>query len=150
MADSHSSHVDSTHDEGGHEPISVGVRGVVISMISLGVLIVFTLFLASFLIEQPVPDAIETETPAPNWDTSSVPPSPRVTPEQAKMYREMLAAQKKQLAETVMVDRTNNIARIPLDRAMQLLESEGLEAFEQLTGSASGNDSNSENEESEN
>lgn len=148
MTDSNSPQFDPEHDAAGHEPLSVKTRGVVIASISLAILVVAALLLADQLIRQTAPET-NSEGVASPWDATSEPPAPRVTPQQAKMYREMLADQKRQLAETVFLDRKNNIAQIPLDRAMQLLETEGFEAFERLTENGN-SDEPSSNKESEN
>lgn len=148
MTDSNTPHFDPDHEAAGHEPLAVKTRGVVTAMIGLAVLIVLAMLLANLLIQKEVP-ATDSDAVASPWSASPEPPTPRVTPQQSKMYREMLAEQKRQLTKTIFLDRKNNIAQIPLDRAMQLLETEGFEAFERLTENGNSAEPNS-NKESEN
>lgn len=150
MTDSKSPQFDPAQDEIGHEPLAVSIRGVVIAMVSLAALLVFTLVLANLLIQTTTPESTVSDSVTPSWNADRLPPAPRVTPKQAREFREMLAQQKAQLGETVLRDSKNNIAQIPLDRAIELLESEGLDAFDRLTGSDSNPGSNSTDKESEN
>jgi hypothetical protein len=115
--------VDSLAVAAGHEtrdaPVVPVVLGVVVLLVGLGVTVLVSTWLAGAWIGRPMslsqPTGLATPVAPPP------PPEPRLEEQPGAQLREVRAAEDAILSSTAWVDRQDGIARIPIDRAIDLL-----------------------------
>jgi hypothetical protein len=115
--------VDSLAVAAGHEtrdaPIVPIVLGAVVLVIGMGVTVLVSTWLAGAWIGRPL--ALEQPTGPATPVVPPPPPEPRLEEQPGAQLREVRAAEDAILNNAAWVDRQDGIARIPIDRAIDLL-----------------------------
>lgn len=112
----------SSHDGRQHEPATASVRGILITGLGLALLVALSLVSMESLVKWLDPAPMPAGEP-----TSSAEPPPR-TVLSARQHMDLQAYLQREHARLNSygwVDQATNIARIPIDRAMKLLEERG-------------------------
>ncbi len=112
-----------TH-QAGLEPAGVSLPAVLLTGLAAIVLVVGAVVGLRAYYRAYVPDLT---LPAPRQF-----PGPQVQPDETGQLRELLAAQRAQLAGYAWADRDKGLVRVPIDRAMQLIVQKGEHAFDPL------------------
>jgi hypothetical protein len=113
--------------QGGYEKSDLRSRPIVVFGVSLGVMVALAFVVAYGMIHvlgwwgRP-----RLETPASPLATRTVPPEPRLQVEAPKDLTSLQAAEQEVLTTYAWVSKEAGIARIPLERAMQLVLERGL------------------------
>ena len=109
-----------------HEPNEIGVRYVVIGLAAIAMLIVAALALNFGWLAIAGRDAdsadVQPATPAPE----NVQTLPRLDPNQAKSLAELRADERRLLTSYEWLDEQQGLARIPIDRAIEIIAEQGL------------------------
>lgn len=110
----------SEHPNPGYETKDVNTRGVFLTGLGLAIALVIVLgatglFFHSLDIQKP----LTTATPV-------IPPEPRLQVDPANDLHTMQATQQAILNSYDWVDEGNGIARIPIDRALEIIAAQGL------------------------
>ena len=115
--------VDSLAVAAGHEtgdaPLAPIVAGVVALVVMLGLSVLASTWIAAAWIGRPLP--LEQPTGLATPAAPPPPPEPRLEEQPGAQLREVRAAEEAVLTSTAWVDRQNGIARIPIDRAIDIL-----------------------------
>lgn len=110
----------------GHEPEAVPARAVFwwsVGLVGLvGLALVLAAALAQFLL---TPEPARRDA-LPNLEVQTVPTEPQLQPRPARELQTLRAAEDEVLETYGWVDRQQGLARIPIDRAMELLAEKGL------------------------
>lgn len=121
------------HDrtETGHEPSAVNMRAIWWSGIGLAVLIVgsFVLMwqlLVMFSRDQATSPDAGTDMAVRASQPSRLPDSPELNPDQTVALRQLRDRERAWLDEYEWLDRQAGIARIPIDRAIEIVSTSGL------------------------
>jgi hypothetical protein len=117
------SRVDPVAVSAGHETRDLPLMPVVIGGVSIAVVIGIAVVAATWMqaarVDQPLslspPPGLATPVPP------SAPPEPRLEEEPGAQLRAVRAAEDSVLTTAAWVDRPNGVARIPIDRAIDLL-----------------------------
>jgi hypothetical protein len=112
---------------GGHEPDAVPARAVVWTAIGLmlGLVLALALAYATFelLAEHDKPPATEVTAAPPR-----AVPAPQLNPDQQRTLQALRHAEQAILGSYEWIDGQQGIARIPIDRAMEILAEKGLDS----------------------
>ncbi len=112
----------------GHEPLAISVRAVVLTTIGLVALVVVTLVAIG-----PLTRVLTPREAAEEVDSLSQLPreAPQTTvglnPNQARDRLQLVEQQQKWLGEYAWLNDSEQVARIPIDRAMQIVRERGLD-----------------------
>jgi len=113
--------------QGGYEKSDLRSRPIVVFGVILGVMVALAFIAAYGMIhllgwwERP-----RLETPASPLATRTVPPEPRLQVEAPKNLKSLQAAAQEVLTTYAWVSKEAGVARIPIERAMQLVLERGL------------------------
>jgi hypothetical protein len=119
-----------------HETTDISARTVFWGMFSLAVLVaaamllllgVYRYFAAEHARRDPALHPLAAERPA-------LPPEPRLQPIPAQDMEQMRRAEQQRLSTYGWVDRQQGIVRLPVERAMELIEQRGLPARQPREG----------------
>ncbi len=113
-----------------HETRDLPSRPIVATIV-IGVLITVGIFVLLYLLTAALEQQVQRSAPPPNPLAAAVPkepPAPRLQPAPIKDLMELRAWEESQLQHYGWVDKANGIARIPIDRAMEILAEKGLPA----------------------
>ena len=98
-----------------HEANTIGARGVVLAMIALALLLVSSLLVVHFFQRTM---SSELSPPEGYWKPeATLPPNP----DQPAQLNELRESEQRLLSEYAWIDDTKQVARIPIERAKQLL-----------------------------
>jgi hypothetical protein len=132
MAETHSS---GPHTRHAHEERDVDVRLLGLFGLGLVVLLGGSLLLMGWLFDAfgviPAGQGLQT---APLAENPPRPPQPRLQTSPTRDMQEMLAAASARLRSYGWIDRAAGIARIPVERAMELLAAQGLPVWPDIPG----------------
>ena len=119
--------MEAKHSSGrGHEMTDASISGLVKFGIGLFILIVVVLFAMRFMFDH-FSTTQELGPPAsPFAETQTLPPAPRLQVEPALDIKQLREGEDEKLGSYGWVDQKAGIARIPVDRAMDLLLARGL------------------------
>jgi hypothetical protein len=128
-------HHHSTPPGHGHETRDISIRGVALFGLSLAVLLAGSLGLMAWLLD--IFDvAPEGHGPrgAPLAAAPPRLPGPQLQTSPTRDMQEMVRAENARLQSYAWVDRDAGIARIPIDRAMELVVQQGLPTWHEVSG----------------
>lgn len=118
------------HTPAGHETRDLPSRPIVLAVV-VGTVVTVAIFAALYLVTVALEQYVQRTAPPPNPLAAAVPkepPAPRLQPAPIKDLLELRAWEDSQLEHYGWVDRSNGIARIPIDRAIEILAEKGLPA----------------------
>jgi hypothetical protein len=119
--------MEAKHSSGrGHEMTDASISGLVKFSIGLFVLIVVVLFAMRSMFEHFSTTQQLGPPASPFAETQTLPPSPRLQVEPALDLKQLRQGEDEKLNSYGWVDQKAGIARIPIDRAMDLLLAKGL------------------------
>ena len=111
----------------GHEPLTVSVKGLIIGTAGVALLIVVSLALMYWLaIGLETREHVAEQTVPLEWTQEDLPPAPHVQPNQAFELQQFTQANLDLLNSYGWVDQRQGVARIPVNRAIDLLAERGL------------------------
>lgn len=111
----------------GHEPLTVSVKGLFIGTAGIVLLIVVSLALMYWLaIGLETREQVAERTVPLEWTQEDLPPAPHVQPNQNFELQQFTEANQKLLNSYGWIDQRQGIARIPVNRAIELLAERGL------------------------
>lgn len=114
----------------GHEPDVVNAHLLIVSGAGLVLLVALVLLLVyaatRFLATQVQSEAEQAPGIQPTHTTTG----PQVTAEQPQLLRELRESEQQRLTTYEWIDQQDGVARIPIDRAMDILAKQGLPAAE--------------------
>lgn len=110
---------------GSHQPNEFSIRFVVFAFVGLVVIVAGSMLLMAWMFRVLASDAPTPRTlPRSLAETRDVPPSPQLNPQQRQVRETQLAIENETLASYEWLDTNDGIARIPIDRAMEILVEE--------------------------
>ncbi|GBD24914.1 hypothetical protein HRbin30_00228 [bacterium HR30] len=122
-------------DHPGHTPASYETRDLpsrpIVITVVLGTVVTVAIFALLYVFTVLLEQHVQRSAPPPNPLAGVVPkepPAPRLQPAPIKDLLELRAWEDDQLHQYGWVDKANGIARIPIDRAIEILASKGLPA----------------------
>jgi hypothetical protein len=119
--------MEAKHSSGrGHEMTDASISGLVKFSIGLFVLIVVVLFAMRSMFEHFSTTQQLGPPASPFAETQTLPPAPRLQVEPALDLKQLRQGEDEKLNSYGWVDQKAGIARIPIDRAMDLLLAKGL------------------------
>ena len=118
-------HFDESLREG-HEPLTINVRWLVIGAIGILLVLFGSMALMYWLTVSVArrPHLSAEDAPV-EWTQQNLPPDPHVDPNQAHELKQLTEANQELLNSYGWIDRRQGIARIPVDRAIELLAESG-------------------------
>jgi hypothetical protein len=124
-----------THGEVRHETTDVNVRTVAWGLVSVGLLVVLAALLLVGVFRY-FAERAERQDPElhPLAAERPEPPGPRLQPDPAVDMRQMRQSEEQLLNSYGWVDRERGLVRIPIERAMELVEQRGLPARQAQPG----------------
>lgn len=130
MAETNSETTPTSH---GHETHEVNLRVIVLFGLSLALLLAGSLALMAWLLNlfDVMPEGHGLQG-APLAAAPPRPPGPQLQTLPARDMQEMLRLENAQLQSYAWVDRSAGIARIPIDRAMDLVLQQGLPSWQEI------------------
>jgi hypothetical protein len=111
-----------------YETSDLTPRAIATFLVALGVMIVGVLVVSMWIYDYSASRLAQSEAPPSPLAKPAAPPEPRLQVFAPKDMQEFRAAEDATLKSYGWVDRATGVARIPIDRAMQLLAERGLPA----------------------
>lgn len=110
-----------------HEQRDLGIGVLFLSLVALLLLVVLSAFgMYAFQQNAEVRAATRDPEPSPLIETDVLPPQPRLESDPGEVLRRLRLLENVQLERYAWVDRPAGIARVPVERAMELLVERGL------------------------
>jgi hypothetical protein len=117
----------------GHETRDVNIHLIGLFGLSMVLLLAGSLALMGWLFGIFAGTPVGRSQSAPGAETRSRPSVPRLQTSPTRDMQEMLRAENARLQSYGWIDRTFGIARIPIDRAMELLATQGLPSWPEVS-----------------
>lgn len=118
------------HPSSAHETRDLPSRPIVITVV-IGTVVTVAIFAVLYVFTAALEKYVERTSPPPNPLANVVPkepPAPRLQPAPVKDLLELRRWEDSQLHHYGWVDKSNGVARIPIERAMEILAQKGLPA----------------------
>ena len=122
-----------THVRHGHETRDVNILLIGLSGLSMVALLVGSLALIGWLFGVFAGTPVGHGRLAPRAEMRSRPPAPRLQTSPTRDMQEMLHAENARLQSYGWIDHASGIARIPIDRAIELLATQGLPSWNEVS-----------------
>ena len=122
-----------THARHGHETRDVNIRLIGLFGLSMVLLLAGSLTLMGWLFGIFTGIPVGHGQSAPGAETRSRPLAPRLQTSPTRDIQEMLRAENARLQSYGWIDHASGIARIPLDRALELLATQGLPSWNEVS-----------------
>ncbi|GAB4237378.1 MAG: hypothetical protein Kow00109_11330 [Acidobacteriota bacterium] len=121
----------------GHETTDARAKPVIQFLVALGVILVVVMFGMDYLYRHLESDVRGPRQASPTVDTRQIPPGPRLEAEPAAELRRVREREEALLHRYEWLDRRLGVARIPIERAKELLLEKGLPYRKAETGQPS-------------
>ena len=121
------------HVRHGHETRDVNIRFIGLFGLSMVALLVGSLALIGWLFGVFAGTPVGHGRLAPRAEIQSRPPAPPLQTSPTRDMQEMLHAENARLQSYGWIDHASGIARIPIDRAMKLLATQGLPSWNEVS-----------------
>jgi hypothetical protein len=119
--------MDSHQSHGTHEKTDAQIRPIVVFLVALSLLIVASMVAMVFFFNALENwEASRDTPPSPLAEPNRVPPQPRLDKTSRGQLDAVKSEDRRRLEEYQWIDREAGVVQIPIDRAMELLLSEGL------------------------
>ena len=110
----------------GHEPLTISIKGLVIGTAGILLLVGASLVLMYWLaIGLESRDTVSAREVPLEWTQEDLPPQPHVQPNHHYELEQLTRANEKLLESYGWIDKQQGVARIPVDRAIELLSERG-------------------------
>jgi hypothetical protein len=123
------------HQRHDHERHDVNIRWMAYFGVVLVVLLVGSAVLMLWLFDVFNIESQRVDTPTLTAESQPLPPGPRLQASPAQDMREMLAAERRLLEHYAWVDPSAGVVRIPIERAMEWVVTQGLPDWRETQGS---------------
>ena len=121
-----------THVRHGHETRDVNIRLISLFGLSMVVLLAGSLALMGWLFGVLAGEPVGHGRSTPRAEMRSRPPAPRLQTSPTRDMQEMLHAENARLQSYGWIDHASGMARMPIDRAMELLATQGLPSWHEV------------------
>jgi hypothetical protein len=122
-----------THVHHGHETRDVNIRLISLFGLSMVALLAGSLALMGWLFGVFAGTPVGHGRSTPRAEMRSRPPAPRLQTSPTRDMQEMLHAENARLQSYGWIDHAAGMARIPIDRAMELLATQGLPSWNEVS-----------------
>jgi len=119
---------------GGHERTDANIRAIVLFTVGLLVVVIVVLFAMDRMFNILAEREEAGPEPAPVAEQRELPPTPRLQVDEAADWKALLDREQKVLNSYGWADAAGAVARIPIERAMELTAKRGLPARSQPEG----------------
>ncbi len=118
---------DAAHHNGGHEANVVNMRFIVVSLLVLLLALLLVMLLMHWLLVLFEAESTPVLAPEPRFAQTDIrPPEPQIAADLPRQLKELRAENEETLSSYEWLDREKQVARIPIDRAIELLAEKGL------------------------
>ena len=123
------------HKRHDHERHDVNIRWMAYCGVALLVLLVGSAMLMLWLFDIFDSTPQRVDTPTLTAESQPLPPGPRLQASPVQDMREMLATERRLLEHYAWVDQSAGVVRVPIERAMDWVATQGLPNWREMQGS---------------